>query len=414
MATPSESSSGKRWLSNFAESERDVAELLLNSIRFLSESTFRAGLTEQLLRVASDASSWPLAIYPVHPVIGQVTASSTGVTTPRARTYPFGAPFSYTGAGSELICSNIITEVVKAVGSSSVLGPIDANQLRACKVRTIVFVSDYVGSGREALKFIQAWWAEPTIKSWYSGQHVRAELVTYALSTRGRAELAAAPAFLRATHHVEFGLDFEAASWTEQEAHEIRALCHRYASVPAQAFGFKKSCGLLAMGHTLPNNLPIIVRQNTGPGHTTWQPFLPPGRRRLSPQQQTQIQDHAPTIGAMARMSAIGADNLIPGLTRRTPSQIESDIIAVLAAVAKGHRRPNEIAEVLAFTTLHAAGAIGAAVKLGLLVIGASETSTQLTDAGRLELRRLRVRGRRPPLPALIPSSDPYYPQTLR
>jgi hypothetical protein len=281
-------------------------------------------------------------------------------------------------------------------------------------VRTLVFVSDYVGSGREALNFVRAWWAEPTIKSWYSGVGVRAELVTYALSSRGRKKLAAAPAFLRARHHVEFGLDFEAASWTDQESQEIRALCRKYASVPAEAYGFKKSSGLLAMSHTLPNNLPIIVRQSAGPGHSTWQPFLPPGPRRLSPRQQTQIGDYAPTIGAMARMSAIGADNLIPGLTRRNPSQIESDIIAVLAAVAKGYRRPSEVAEALAFTTLHAAGAINAAVKLGLLVTNPSETGTQLTDAGRTELRRLRVRGRRPVPPVLTPSSDPYYPQTLR
>jgi len=339
VITPSETREGEQWLSNFAPPDRPTAALLLDSVRIVSENRFRAALTAKLIEVAQNKSIWPVAIYPVHAIstgkqeteacpnaasLTEATLESAvhrgaGDAAPaesnaglRGKVFPFVPQISFSDAGSALVCSNIIAEVVKTLDSPDVLGPVVVESLRATRVRTVLFVSDYLGSGQEAMRYLRAWWREPTVKSWYSGFAFRAELVTYGLATRAGRRLAKAPPLLRPDiHWIESGLDFESAAWTVDEHQKILALCRQYAAHPSEALGRSKSRGLFAMGHTLPNNLPAILRQDTGPGAGGWRPFVPIGYRRLSPVQQVELADYGPRLSFASQLRSIGADDLV-------------------------------------------------------------------------------------------------------
>src|SRR5262249_28333082 len=227
----------------------------------ISEDVFRASLTDLLIsRIQDKSITEPIALYPVRP-------------PPANPDYVEPAPERPWSAedGSEHIVANIITEVVKACRTvRRVSASASIEKLRTDKVRTIILVDDYIGSGTAALAYLDRWWANRTIKSWRSFGLIRVILVTYACSVVGRKRL---------THRllddllwIEFGVDFTSAQWGPEERDTIRALCAKYARKRSLALGYKDSEGLLVMSHTVPNNLPQIFRNGIS-RHGPWVSF---------------------------------------------------------------------------------------------------------------------------------------------
>lgn len=391
---PSETNEGRRWLANFPPDDLRAATILLDSLHFISATSFRAGLTDLLSEVIEDhETESPIVIYPVRP-------------PPKDSDYFEPAPERpwTEDAGSEHIVANIITETVRRYKAShqvSAHGSIE--QLRHLKARTIILVEDYTGSGSTISSYLDRWWANPTIKSWRSLGLIRFILVVFACSSTAKAKL----------HHrllddirwVEYGLDFASAHWSDEERTSIRELCVKYARNRSLARGYKNSEGLIVIGHVLPNNLPIIFR--TGKGASgSWAGFFPSGSRRISPSQQLRLADYRPEADLEFLAARLRHPRLAYGYLKDAPGA--RPLLLMLAALTRPPRTDDWLMQELEFTVYELQRILQGAQDLKLI-----DEHRHLTDQGRAVLRHAE---RKPRIVRfeLHGSDEPYYPVSLR
>lgn len=390
----SDTDDGQRWLKNFLPDDIPLATTLLDSLHFLSEDIFRAGLRQLLTEIIEEeATIAPMALYPVRP-------------PPKSPDYVEPAPDRPYAPddGSEHIVANIVAEVVRTYqGQRDVLALPSQIELRDRRCRTIVLVDDYFGSGDTITRYLDRWWANRTIRSWRSYRLIRFVLVTYACSPMAKRELTK-NRLVDDLRVVEFGFDFESAAWSEAEIEAIRHLCRRYANNKALALGHKGSEGLLVMAHTVPNNLPQIFRNGRGP-RKPWWGFFPPGYRRLSAEQLVALGNYRPGKALQTPAKRLENTSLIEA---GTDPALGRSLLRLLGALQRGPRTDDRLMRELTLTIFELQNLIKFAGRLGLL-----DEGRQLTDAGRAELRHARLRADRGWF-GLEGSTEPYYPQTLR
>lgn len=392
---PSETSHGLQWLANFHLDERRAAILLIDSLRVISSTRFRITMSDALGAVVGDFKA-PVGVYPVR----ELPKDDAG------RFLPLDHPFSAI-PGSEGLVGNIIRDVVGRWPRFDQASSYDSlDRLRRHKVRTLLLVDDYSGTGDQIVKYVDAWMRHPTIKSWHSYGLVRVHVLLLAASAQAQQRLED-HRFIAGVRYLERGLGFDTAPWTEQEREEVEALCQRYAHKPEVAFGYGGTRGLLALHHTVPNNLPHILWQTKCPRVPDWAPLF--GNRIMPPKLQAELDDyrletHPKRIAAIIRQERLGE-----ALDAQTNATVRN-FLMVLGAVESGHRDPDALGGLLGLSLEAVRRTLEACQALRLL-----DSAYRLTNEGRTELSRAR---NRPPMPEsglpVTGDEGPYYPLTLR
>ncbi|MFJ9624697.1 hypothetical protein [Streptomyces sp. NPDC101181] len=401
---PSETHQGIEWLTNFAPTDTETAAQLLDSLHIVSETTFRQGLLEHLRAVLEGAANTekPAALYGVRSCKPTDTMFIDNVS-------PLVSGGD--GGGSELIVQNIIRDVQRSLDTSVVTrNAVTIDLLRKRRVRSLVFVSDYAGSGEESLRYARAWLRNATIRSWRSLGLVRLHLVLFAAATTGLRRIRASGLYdgVSVLHR---GMDLASAQWHKDQLRRVRKLCEDYARRPEEGAGWSRSEGLLVFEHTVPNNLPSILRQSKGPRSQRpdgkWAPFFenrtaPPGLMRdlvgYRPERNAE-----PGARGLGRVQLTGSGTLHV----RYRGGIR-DLVEVLGHIAKGHRHPEQLATDVSVSVPVARNLALQVQKLGLV-----DSQTRLTDAGWRELRAAKAKPR-VVVSRLRGSQEPYYPGTLR
>jgi hypothetical protein len=173
------------WLDQFDPLDQETAKLLLNSLTLVSHNEFRRNL-ETLIVESSKELDGPVALYavremkkeieegawdrPVIPFFDQVSLSDDGKSV--------NAVDATSDQGSEAIVAQIIRQLSKAHPEKLLNHP-SREELRARKCDALMFVDDYVGSGRRVSEFIEAFWRDKTIVSWLSSKHTKLQVVAY-------------------------------------------------------------------------------------------------------------------------------------------------------------------------------------------------------------------------------------------
>ncbi|MGW2322307.1 phosphoribosyltransferase-like protein [Streptomyces sp. NPDC001233] len=184
-----------------------------------------------------------------------------------------------------MIVQDIIRDVERSLHTSVVTrNAMTIDLLQKRRARSLVFVSDYAGSGEESLAYARAWLRNATIRSWRSLKLIRLHLVLFAATTAGLRRIRASGLYdgVSVLHR---GMDLPSAQWHKDELGRIRKLCEDYARRTEDGPGWSGSEGLLVFEHTVPNNLPSILRQAKGRTRRPdgqWAPFFehrtaPPG-----------------------------------------------------------------------------------------------------------------------------------------
>ncbi|HUR06903.1 MAG TPA: hypothetical protein VM347_30465 [Nonomuraea sp.] len=392
---PSETSEGQQWLTNFAVDEQHAAALLLDSLRVISSSRFRIAMLEALDAAISEFDG-PVGMYPVRELI----------TDGKHDFPPLDEPYVAT-PGSEGIAGNVIRDVIGRwpVPDRAASYP-SLEELRDRRVRTLLMVDDYSGTGNQVAQYVDAWLAHPTIKSWHSYGFVRVHVLLLAASASAQQTLQD-HRFITSVRHLERGLGFDTVPWTEEERAAIVELCRRHALNRRYALGYGGTAGLLAFHHTVPNNLPQILWQAPGKKRPDWVPLF--GDRRMSAQFQAEVDDYRPETDPQRIATIIRQERLGKALDGRT-SATARNFLLVLGAIEKGYREPERLSDLLGFSLTTTRRTLEACQALKLL-----DGAHRLTTAGHAELRHAR---NRPPLPEPgfpdAGSDDPYYPRSLR
>jgi len=404
--TPSLTLRGKQWLNNFSSTERSTATLLLDSLEIVSPTDIRVGLLHLLNSLTDEEVRKPAVLIPVLSVKDIVFPKGhSGLPVAYVNFAP-GSPIAST-PGSEGLIGNIVRELTgseSAAPSDVWLHPSrDVKALRAARCHTLVFLTDYCGSGDQVTRFARAFVRNATIRSWRSYGWTKVHVVAFAASVLAseRIQRDTAVDYLSVAGPAA---SFVSAQWTTEEREAIKTLCVKYLTSKErrQTFGYKGSAGLFVTHTGVPNNVPkVLTRTATG-----WHPFFegtvcPPDLvRELASYSPKRDLRRVTKEARQTRVSAV----LESGRLRGT----SETLIAMLSLVSLKAQTRTELSHALHQSEERIQELLGFLVGAGLL-----KSDLRLTWAGRMEL----LAGKRLPRRAgtqLEGEDVPYYPVTLR
>ncbi|UPK26753.1 phosphoribosyltransferase-like protein [Bradyrhizobium sp. 195] len=406
MSRLSETPFGEEWLANFSEeADRAVAAALIDEILLVSRTAFARGLRsliETILRNREDPDR-PIALFSERAV-----AKASGRALPffpnteRGRAVgPGVAPILVNPAdqevGSEGLVGNLITDLSRH-HDGEVLSHPGPDRMRRDRIRNIVIVTDFIGSGKRVWEMLEAFRAVATLRSWRSYHLVTFNVVAYCATEQGLSQVRSSR--LKPQVATIAGSPNLWNTFSGAQLQSIIELCRRYPPGHPHPLGFMYGGALVAFAHGMPNNAPPILHSRT----RGWTPLF---RKRS-------------TAGAETRFPATAMETVADRATRLLQIKNANEYLAdptgkrwittlmVLAAIKAGARSPSDISvqsglplsqvdEILGYTRI------------------ARWTSRHngLTSLGRQELAHLHRRRRRAPeLPKV--NSPFYYPTQLR
>jgi len=400
----SENESTRPWLDQFSDAERPVASSLVDEILLVGADEFRRGL-KQLLDVVLQQrrDERPLALYVereveteqgrILPIFGEPGEVRTTGAGPNPVPFDPNTP----EVGSEGTVANLITGYQRLHGEA-VLDHPGPDRLRSCRARSIVILTDFIGSGNRVWEMLEAFRAVRTIRSWRSYQLVDFHIVAYSGTEEGMRRVRSS----RLRPHVltVVGCPTIEQAFRGDRHAAMRRLCSTYPPSYPFPFGFGESSALIAFEHGIPDNAPAILHSDFG----GWRPLFP-NRSALAATATFPATNREELVARAARMLRVSnaqrylADN-------RGRRWIQT--MLVLAAIEEGARTR---------------GSISARTRISIRTVDETLEFTRvarwtsgsdaLTPLGRAELQRLRRRrARNPVLPTSLRPF--YYPTQLR
>lgn len=184
---PSQTAPGKAWLGNFDGADLPAATILLDSVRLVTLSRLREGLYSRLKElVGSGALGTPAVVFPERALKDFGLPVDRWKSAAAYRDFDPGSPVAVT-PGSEAFVGMVLRDLL-AVGESERQGSpwiapsASLEEMRRHRCRSLVVVTDYMGTGNQILKFVQALGRNPTIRSWLSFQWIQIHVVAFAAS----------------------------------------------------------------------------------------------------------------------------------------------------------------------------------------------------------------------------------------
>jgi len=266
------------WLNQF-EDDRDCAASLLNCVRRVSADEFRDSILH-LLEERVSASDFPVGLYAERSIRkwkDQPNRLFKETRTKVKRAYGVGPPpvqpdnKKYPETGSEGIVANIITQFVRRNRGVAFDHP-GPDLIRKQKVRRFILVTDFVGSGKQASRYLESAWRLSSVKSWKSGKFLEFEVLAFSAAQAGIQKLKAhrskpAVSIIEACPTVYDFEDYGAAHFVD--------LCMRYGPKDGESgsiprLGYSGIGALIAFSHGMPNNAPRLFHKE---GHN-WTPLF--------------------------------------------------------------------------------------------------------------------------------------------
>ena len=405
---PSETICGQAWLSNFHATDVDTATLLINSLRVLSLSELRIKLL-RLLGDATDEGSIPCpALVVPERGLGRLGVDKGDRDTAVAwRDFLPGAPLSVT-PGSDGFVGMVLRDFApagrsRATAGGRLISP-DANVevLRAARCRSIVILTDFVGTGAQAEALAGAISRNKTIRSWRSLHLVGVHVAAVAAQRSGVDRLTA-------SRHVDAVHAIEAAPaiWTSIADHDVQDavvdLCRTYSRKKHRlALGYGNSAGLFVTERGAPNNLPAVFTQEA----SEWRPLF--GGRTVPGSFMRELGEYRPSEDLEALAKRVGQSRLGGNERLQSIRRSSRDLLQVLTSASTSTTDASSLAESMGIDVEEADAYLGVLRGWGF-VNGAG----RITEEGRRELAEYK-RGRRRTTAHLQGSSDSYYPLGLR
>ncbi len=416
---PSETKRGRAWLTNFADVERPVARLLLDSLQVDNPATIYHGLKSSIDALVPGLKGRSGVLIPVLSTedIDRSTEQPATVAGPARWSPPVrhvaydtfhpGAKIPAT-PGSEAAVGNLIRDLTgdrPGREPGQWLHPatnLDALHARRC--RLVVLVTDYSGSGQQVNQFAATLTRNARLRSWRSFGWLRLVVVAYAASSAARVAVESGASLDDLFVHTP-AASFDDAAWAADERDAIEALCQRHTPRRQrhQALGHGESVGLFFTHTAVPNNLPFILRRRTA----GWKPFLE--GRTVPADLVAELGNYrAPSRDLSSVVRAANQTRLGRAIESGRLHTPADKLVAVLALIAHASQTPATLTHRLALPDEDTT-----AMLKFLQLVGFIAEDLTITPRGRTELRHAR-RLDRTATAHLTGRPDPYYPQTLR
>ena len=386
------SSGASAWLGQFDPHDQGRAADMLRAMRLVSANEFTRGMRALLLQTAEGVDG-TVALYaerevlpkdkkqPPEPLFLQPAERPRRAVGRKALIVLPGED-----VGSEGLVAQLITELTREYPETFVNHPgpdllrlheIEKGRKKslAPRVRKFVLVTDLIGSGNQAWRYLEAAWRVDSVKGlWSMRGGVSFEVVAFAATELGNAKVsshAVQPVvrFVRECPTIDTVFDTEAAG-------AIKRLCYRYdpQSRPQWALGYESTGALMAFAHGAPNNTPAVLWASTD----SWAALFP---KRVTAESREGFGSVIDADAANERLLSMRQRRLDPGVDWSQAPSGALERYLVLAALAHPPRTAEAVARRSGLTLLEVKSLMADARKFEWI-----DHEGRLTDTGQAQL----------------------------
>jgi hypothetical protein len=403
MTKLSDNAQTKEWLNQFSGNEKEVATSFVDQILRVSRNSLVSGLQSLLQTISPENIKFreSIALFAEREIIktyGKIPPYFEN--TDRGRAAGHGAPPIMVNpnrqeVGSEGIIANIITDYCRQNGETFISHP-GPSKMRKKKVRQIVILTDFIGSGQRVVTMLDSLNLVATLRSWRSYHLIRFVIIAYSGTSNGINVVKSHK--LHPVVKTFIGCPTIVNSFTGALLNKIISLCKTYPEGHSDPLGYKNGGALIAFAHGCPNNVPPIIHSKKN----RWIPLFP-GRSTTS------CFSAFSDIGDYGEVSNRDL-NILNAQRALNCDDGKNWIYAMLILAVSTHSQN--------FQTISAQTRIPL-VDVERVVTLAKEAlwldhAMRLTRLGRMELERLRRRRKKSPIRLAIGENELYYPTGLR
>lgn len=269
------------FVRQFEAADQALATELLRNLRLVSQVELAARLRELILERAQ-AGEGPVGLYAEREIrqsagrphrlfeqpprgIRRATGNGPLAVSP-IRRYD-------QDVGSEGPIAQVISQLCRQHRNLFLSHP-GPDQIRIKKVRRFFVVTDLVGSGDRAWKYLESAWRVRSVRSWWSLGYLKFEVVAFAATEKGRARVESH----NSTPDVHYQVPCPTIenTFSEQTAADISQLCVNYdpiARSPVDSLGYDGTGALLIFANGAPNNVPRMLFSTNR--SRRWVPLFP-------------------------------------------------------------------------------------------------------------------------------------------
>jgi len=377
---PSETVAGRSWLNNFAPTDQELAARLADSLDIWDHTDalhrLQAFLRDKLNETDFD---FPAVVVPIRSQedLGELPSGHSSHIA--YETFEPGMDIPVL-AGSEADVGAALRDIV-AMSEGKLLPPdTPLSELKAQRVKSILLVTDYSGSGTQALRFAENFRRNRTIGSWMSYHRISIRVITFATSAAQDSPLLKTPWL--ALSALATARSASSAPWTPATRNAIIRLCEKYSIEQSRypALGYKQSFGLYATNMRVPNNLPQILLRDD----PNWFGLFPD--RSMRDSFYSELRDYHAHQTLEKALADVGALDLAMELQRSTRPLRATRAIATLQLVDYG-MDPDEVDQLLDLPP-----ETRELLRASLISMGFVDNDGRVTREGRQELRDFRRR----------------------
>lgn len=378
---PSQTNLGSAWIEQFKTDSQPIAQLLIDSLEIHDQTNVITTIIDRVRSLVIEAGeSAPAVVLPIRSMEDLPDVPETHDNHVAYETYNPGSSFPPL-PGSEAEMGGAIRTLMQRNPELFLSPESTLAELRENKVRSIILVTDYSGSGKQALNFARSFTQNSTIASWISYNRTRIYVVTYAASLEASDLLRKEKHFNFSTHTI--AKSASSADWSGAQRDAIIDFCRKEASNSnaKHALGYKASFGLYLTNLRVPNNLPhVLIRTEPGLG-------LFPGRE-MPASLFRELPTYIPEPSLDRLLRNLGAEDLADLLQDTTRPVRALRSLAILQ-LADYNIEQNQIDAMLGLSESSLRQ-----LKTSLIALGCLSLEGQITARGRRELSRARSAGR--------------------
>lgn len=407
-----ESAPTRAWLSQFDPDSQNVMIKMLKAMRLVTRDRFAESLRTRLQQTAAGVNG-RIGLYverevppknkPPLPLFAQSEQMPRRSHGPGPR--PIEPDDSNPGdVGSEGIVAQLVSELCRAQGDVFVSHP-GPQEIRRKKspVRKFILVTDLIGSGQRAERYLDAAWGVYSVKSWWSARKVKGlsfEIVAYAATDAGLARVKRHR--LRPQVHLVADCPTVDNAFDEAEREAVKRVCTQYnpRAGGLDALGFDGTGALIAFAHGAPNNCPRVLHARTG----AWVPLF---ARRVTADTRSEFSDELDQEQVQQRLVEMRHRRLSEGYVWDRAPKGTMETYLVLAALSHRPRRVDVVARRTGLTMLEVEGLMSKAWTNGWI-----DEEFRLTDAGQAHLKKAKTKRRTAESEG--GGAEVYYPSALR
>ncbi|KPG91907.1 hypothetical protein AEQ67_28420 [Pseudomonas sp. RIT-PI-q] len=280
------------WLGQFNLGDRALAKKLLDAFYLVSRDDFIDHMRTMLIKEAQSIDG-PVALYAErelghrygkpHRLFKEVKR------TPRRACGSAGPAAvkptkSYDpSVGSEGIVGQMISELCRELPKKFLNHP-GPDQIRRKKARGFWVVTDLIGSGDRARRYLEAAWLVRSVRSWWSGRLMKFSVMAYSATELGEKFVSRHPC--RPRVHFVLPCPTIDTAFSKPVAEQMKRLCTAYnpteeepGRVPwgwsGPSLGYGSAGALLVFAHGAPNNVPLMFHKASKNKRNPWIPLFP-------------------------------------------------------------------------------------------------------------------------------------------